>query len=386
MEILIFFIHNKEKRGKNMPYVNTKTILDYAKTHKFAHGAFNVNTLCQAKAIIEACEELRCAAIIQVAEPGLAFIGGNVDFLNGTFEDKKIGAKRIAKYVKQLAEKSSVPVSLHLDHGRSYESCKLCLDSGFNSVMFDGSAMPYEQNVEITKKVVLKAHQKGASVEAELGVLSGVEDNVFASNSTYTNPVTALDFVEKTGVDLLAISYGTKHGAAKGDNVVLRKEIVTATLENLAFKNIDCIIVSHGSSMVPQNIVSEIRELGGTVKGSGIPLNELKEAIKAGISKINIDTDIRLATTRNILEYFRDHPEKQKDSKIYPLLKEKPDSFEYRYYLKDYINELETNKNIVGEIKEIIPLMEKAAKEIVLRSTIEFGSQGDAPYILKTYN
>ena len=203
-----------------MPYINTKDILKYARDHNFAHGAFNVNTLCQAKAIIEACEELRSAAIIQVAEPGLAFIGGNTDFLNGTIEDKKKGAKIIANYVKKLAKKTFIPVALHLDHGRSFETCKICINAGFNSVMIDGSSLPYEENVALAKKVVNYAHKFNVSVEGELGVLAGTEDHVFSSSSTYTNPITAIDFLKRTNIDLLAISYGTKHGAVKGDNVV----------------------------------------------------------------------------------------------------------------------------------------------------------------------
>ena len=366
-----------------MPYIKSKDILRYARDHKIAHGAFNVNAFCQAKAIIEACEELRCAAIIQVAEPGLAFIGGNPDFIHGTMEEKKLGAKRIASYVKKLAEKTFIPVSLHLDHGRSFETCKLCIQAGFNSVMIDGSALEYDENVALTKKVVQFAHKHDVSVEAELGVLAGVEDHVFAETSTYTNPLTAIDFLKKTGVDLLAISYGTKHGDVKGDNVKLRKEIAIATMENMLHEKIDAVLVSHGSSLVPQYIVNEINALGGNVHGHGIPIEQLKEVIPSGISKINMDTDIRLATTRNILEWFESHPEKKEGSKIYPLLVEKRESFEYRYYLKEYINELETNKGITGELKDIIPLMEKAVKEIVLTANVEFGSIGDAYYIYK---
>ncbi len=364
-----------------MPYITTKNILTYARDNKIAHGAFNVNMPCQAEAIIEACEEIRCAAIIQVAEPGLAFIGGRVDFLNGTLEEKKLGAKRIAKFVKERANKSSIPVSLHLDHGRSFESCKAVIDAGFNSVMIDGSALSYEENVKLTKKVVNYAHKHGVSVEAELGVLAGVEDHVFATNSTYTNPLLVVDFFNKTKCDSLALSYGTKHGAVKGDNVVLRKEIVIASMENMRHAEIDGTLVSHGSSMVPQYIVNEINNLGGAVKGHGIPLEQLKEVIPAGISKINIDTDIRLAITRNIREYFANNPDKIEGSKIYNLLIEKPETFEYRYYLKEYNDELQTNKINSSELKEILPLIKKGVKEIVLTASIEFGSVGDANYI-----
>lgn len=369
-----------------MPYVSSSHILKYARDHKYAHGAFNINALCQAKALIEACEELKTAAIIQVAEPGLAYIGGNPDFLHGTLEEKKLGARRVAKYVKKLAENTDIPVSLHLDHGRSFESCKACIDAGFNSVMIDGSALSYEENVKLTKRVVNYAHKHGVDVEGELGVLAGQEDHVFAASSTYTNPLTAIDFFKKTKVDSLAISYGTKHGAVKGDNVKLRKEIVIATMENMMHEGIDGTIVSHGSSLVPEYIVNAINELGGQVKGKGIPLDQLNEVIPAGVSKINMDTDIRLATTRNMLEYFDKHKEKRETSKIYSLLVENPASFEYRYYLKNYINELETNKGFNDELKEIVPLMERAVKEIVLSASAYFKGVGDAPLILKSMN
>ena len=154
-------------------------------------------------------------------------------------------------------------------------------------------------------------------------------------------------------------------------------------MENMLHEKIDAVLVSHGSSLVPQYIVNEINALGGNVHGHGIPIEQLKEVIPSGISKINMDTDIRLATTRNILEWFESHSEKKEGSKIYPLLVEKRESFEYRYYLKEYINELETNKGITGELKDIIPLMEKAVKEIVLTANVEFGSIGDAYYIYK---
>ena len=364
-----------------MPYITTKNILTYARDNKFAHGAFNINMPLQADAIIEACEDLRCAAIIQVAEPGLAFIGGNPDFLNGTLDEKKLGAKRIAKHVIKKANETFIPVSLHLDHGRSFESCKAAIDAGFNSVMIDGSSLSYEENVKLTKKVCSYAHKKGVSVEGELGVLAGVEDHVFSATSTYTNPMLVVDFFKKTGVDSLALSYGTKHGAVKGDNVVLRKEIVIASMENMKHEGIDGTLVSHGSSLVPQYIVNEINELGGKVKGKGVPLYQLQEVIPSGISKINMDTDIRLATTRNLREFYLANPEIAKTSKIYPLMLEKPDVFEYRYYLKNYIDELETNKNFNEELKLITPLLKKACKEIVLTASIEFGSVGDAKYI-----
>ncbi len=364
-----------------MSYLDTKTILAAARAHHYAHGAFNVNSPLQAKAVIEACALTHCAAIIQVAEPGLAYIGGNPDFLHGTMEEKVKGANRIASYVKSIADHYDIPIALHLDHGRSFETAKTCVDAGFNSVMIDGSALPYEENAALSKKVAEYAHAHGASVEGELGVLAGKEDHVFAASSTYTNPITAVNFVKETGVDLLAISYGTKHGAVKGDNVQLRKEIVIATMENFMHEGINAVLVSHGSSLVPQYIIREINALGGDVHGKGVPVEQLQEVIPLGISKINMDTDIRLATTRNIREYFAKHPEKKEGSKIWPLLDAKKDSFEYRYYLQAYIYELETNEIVSPELKEMVPLIERGVYEIVIAANAYFGCLGDADLI-----
>lgn len=363
-----------------MSYVPIKPLLDYATKTGIAHGAFNVNIPSQAKAIIEAQEEIRSGAIIQVAEPGLGFLGGNKDFLNSTFEEKKIGAKRIAKAVKSYASKTFIPVVLHLDHGRSFESCKMCIDAGFSSVMIDGSSLPYSENVALVKKVCKYAHKHGVSVEGELGVLAGVEDNVFADNSSYTNPMLVVDFFKKTGVDSLAISYGTKHGAVKGDNVKLRKEIAIESMENIRHEGINGYLVSHGSSLVPQYIVNEINALGGKVSGHGIPMEQLKIVIPCGISKINMDTDIRLATTRNVLEYFASHKDKQ-NSEIYKLMKAKPESFDYRYYLSPIMNELLGIKKEGEEAEVMEDLLKKAVKEIVLTASVSFGDVGDAKYI-----
>lgn len=366
-----------------MSYTNTKTILAVAREHHFAHGAFNVNSLSQARSVIEACALTRTAAIIQVAEPGLAFLGGNPDFLHGTPEEKALGAKRIADYVIALAKEAPIPVALHLDHGRSFETAKACVDAGFNSVMIDGSALPYEENAALAKKVVEYAHPRGVSVEAELGVLAGREDHVFAASSTYTNPITAVRFIQDTGADLLAISYGTKHGAVKGDDVKLRKEIVIATMENFLHEGIDAVLVSHGSSLVPPYIIREINALGGKVSGKGIPVEQLQEVIPLGISKINMDTDIRLATTRNIREYFAADPRRKQGSKIWPLMEEKPESFEYRYYLRDYIEGLDSGRITSPEMEAIAPLMDLGVKEIVTAANAYFGCFGDADLIGK---
>lgn len=366
-----------------MPYVPIKPLLDYCTKTGIAHGAFNINIPLQAKAIIEAQEEIRSGAIIQVAEPGLGFLGGNSDFLNSSMEEKKIGAKRIVKAVKGYAEKTFIPVVLHLDHGRSFDSCKMCIDAGFSSVMIDGSALPYEENVALVKKVVKYAHKRGVSAEGELGVLAGVEDNVFADNSSYTNPMLVVDFFKRTKVDSLAISYGTKHGAVKGDNVKLRKEIAIASMENLRHSGLFGDLVSHGSSLVPQYIVNEINSLGGKVSGHGIPMEQLKAVIPCGISKINMDTDIRLATTRNVLDYFVNHQDKQ-NSEIYKLMKAKPEAFDYRYYLAPIMDELFGLKKASEETIVMEDCLSKAVKEIVLTASVSFGGVGDATYIPNT--
>ena len=206
----------------------------------------------------------RSPAILQGADPQ-RLMGGRVDFANGTLEDKKKGARNIAEAVKKFAEQSPIPVVLHLDHG---DSCVAAIEGGYTSVMIDGSALPFEENVELTREVVKYAHARGVSVEGELGVLAGVEDHVFAANSTYTNPLSAIEFFKKTGVDALAISYGTMHGASKGKDVKLRKEIPIAIKECMNHEGIQGALVSHGSSTVPQYIVNAINALGGNIQNA----------------------------------------------------------------------------------------------------------------------
>ena len=192
--------------------VPLKPVLDAARKGGYAQGAFNVNAVCQAKAVIEAHETLRSAAILQGADLANALMGVRADFANGTVKDKIAGAKNIGDAVKKYGEDSPIPVVLHLDHGRDMESVKAAIAGGYTSVMIDGSSLPFEENIELTREVVKYAHPRGVSVEGELGVLAGVEDHVFAASSTYTNPLSAVDFVRKTKVDALAISYGTMHG------------------------------------------------------------------------------------------------------------------------------------------------------------------------------
>ncbi|HHX79796.1 MAG TPA: ketose-bisphosphate aldolase [Acholeplasmataceae bacterium] len=361
-----------------MPYVPMKPLSAVAQKLGVAHGAFNINLLQQVDAVIKIHEKLRSAAIIQVAEPATAFLGGNPDFLNGSLSEKALGMKRIAERVKKLSKASRIPVVLHLDHGRSFESVKLAIDAGFSSVMIDGSSLPYEENVALTKKVVDYAHERGVSVEGELGILAGTEDDVFAEESSYTNPLLVVDFFKKTECDSLAISYGTKHGAAKGANVKLRKEIVIASLENLRHEKIQGTLVSHGSSLVPEYIISEINSLGGAVSGHGIPLEQLREVIPLGISKINIDTDIRLATTRNILELYKLNPDYTTNSQVYDLLKANPKVFDYRNYLVPYLEDLLAEEITNPELEKIVKALENAIYEICATAIINFGSVGTA--------
>jgi len=362
-----------------------RPLLEASQAYGFAHGAFNVNAVVQAQAVIEMHEHFRSGAILQGADLANAFMGGRADFMNGTLADKKIGAKRIADAVRKFGEESPIPIVLHLDHGKDFEAVKAAIDNGYTSVMIDGSHLPYNDNVELTREVVKYAHPRGVTVEGELGVLAGVEDNVFSETSTYTNPMSVCDFFKKTKIDCLAISYGTKHGANKGDDVKIRKEIAIASMENLRHEKIFGVLVSHGSSTVPKYIVDEINKLGGDITNAhGIRIDQLKEVISYGIGKINIDTDIRLAVTRNVREYFLNNTSKQKSSSIgniWKYMQEFPQHFDPRQFLTPIMDAL-----LTGEIKdedtgEIIEMMARGVREIVGAMIVQFGSVGYAPKI-----
>lgn len=199
-----------------MPIIPLRPLLEATAKYGFAQGAFNVNAVAQAKAVIEVHEMFRAAAILQGADLANGFMGGCTNFLDSTLDDKKIGAKNIANAVKMYGENSKIPIVLHLDHGRDFDSCKVAIDNGYTSVMIDGSSLDFDKNMELTREVVKYAHERGVSVEGELGVLAGIEDKVFSDNSTYTNPYKVVEFFKNTRVDCLAISYGTMHGATKG--------------------------------------------------------------------------------------------------------------------------------------------------------------------------
>ena len=365
--------------------VPLRPLLEATDKYGYAQGAFNVNAVAQAKAVIEVHEMFRSAAILQGADLANGFMGGRGDFLNATLEDKKRGARNIAAAVRKYGEHSPIPVVLHLDHGKDFDSVKAAVDGGYTSVMIDGSSLPFDQNVELTREVVKYAHARGVTVEGELGVLAGVEDHVFAGSSTYTNPMDAVKFFRQTGVDCLAISYGTMHGAAKGKDVQLRREIPIAVKECLRHEGIFGVLVSHGSSTVPQYIVREINALGGNIQNAyGISAAELKAAIPCGIGKINVDTDIRLAATRNMREYFAAHPEKQSSPSIGPiwqLLDQKREAFDPRAFLTPIMDTLMYGDIPDSDVGDIIDCVERGVKEVVGTLIVEFGSYGKAPLV-----
>lgn len=368
-----------------MALVSLKPVLDAASKYHYGQGAFNVNAVAQAKAVIEVHEMFRSPAILQGADLANGFMGGCTDFVHATLEDKRRGAKRIGDAVRAFGESASIPVVLHLDHGKDFESCKAAIDGGYTSVMIDGSSLPFAENVDLTREVVKYAHERGVSVEGELRVLAGVEDHVFAADSTYTNPLKAIEFFKKTKVDALAISYGTIHGASKGKDVKLRCQIPITIRECMNHEGITGGLVSHGSSTVPAYIVDEINALGGELKNTyGISIQELKEAISSGINKINVDTDIRLAVTRNMKELFEGRRELQTSAwvgEIYRLLEKNKDKFDPRVFLTPIMDTVMLGNIPNPDVAEIIGCIERGVKEVVGTLIVQFGSYGKAPLV-----
>ena len=261
----------------------------------YAIGAFNVNNMEIVQGITEAAAELKAPLILQVS-------AGARKYANHTY---------LTKLVEAAVIETGLPIALHLDHGADFDICKSCIDGGFTSVMIDGSHHPYEENVALTAKVVEYAHAHGVVVEGELGQLAGIEDDVNVSddNACYTRPEEVQDFVERTGVDSLAIAIGTSHGAYKfkpGQDPKLRLDI----LEEVGKRLPGFPIVLHGASSVPQEFVKEINTYGGNMPNAiGIPESELAKAAKMAVCKINIDSDLRLAMTASIRKYFAEHPD-----------------------------------------------------------------------------
>jgi len=311
---------------KDLGLVNSRELFKKAMAGGYAIPAFNFNNMEQMQAIISACVETKSPVILQVSS-------GARKYANQTL--LRYMAQGAVEYAKELGY--NIPIVLHLDHGDTFELCKSCIEYGFSSVMIDGSHHPYDANVELTAKVVEYAHKYDVTVEGELGVLAGVEDDVKAETHTYTQPEEVEDFVNRTGVDSLAISIGTSHGAFKfkpGQKPQIRLDILAEIEKRIP----GFPIVLHGSSSVPQDIVAEINKYGGKLKDSiGIPEDQLRAAAKSAVCKINIDSDGRLAMTAAIRRVFV----------------EKPEEFDPRKYLgpaRDKLKELYKHKivNVLG--------------------------------------
>ena len=294
---------------KEIGLVNTKDMFAKAMAGKYAIPAYNFNNMEQMQAIIQACVETKSPVILQVSKGARAYA------------DKFIlrnMARGAVEYAHELG--CDIPIVLHLDHGPSFEVAKDCIDNGFSSVMIDGSHLPYEENVALTKQVCDYAHQFGVTVEGELGVLAGVEDDVVAAESHYTKPEEVKDFVEKTGVDSLAISIGTSHGRCQfspaestrnEDGVLIPPPLAFDVLEEIEKMIPGFPIVVHGSSSVPMEYVRIIEQFGGKIPDSvGIPEEQLRKAAQSAVCKINIDSDGRLAMTAAIRKFFAENPDK----------------------------------------------------------------------------
>ncbi|HOJ85846.1 MAG TPA: class II fructose-1,6-bisphosphate aldolase [Elusimicrobiales bacterium] len=320
---------------KELGFVNTKEMFKDAMKNGYAVPAYNFNNMEQLQAIITACVRSRSPVILQVSK-------GARDYANSTL--LRWMGKGAIEMMKEMTDKP-IPIALHLDHGDSFELCKSCIDNGFSSVMIDGSHLTYEENVALTKKVVEYAHKYDVSVEGELGVLAGIEEHVSSEKSHYTNPNDVEDFVKKTGVDSLAISIGTSHGAYKfkvkpGESVPpLRFDI----LEEIEKRIPGFPIVLHGASSVLQEYIEMINKYGGKMDNAvGIPEEQLRKAAKSSVCKINIDSDGRLVMTAIIRKIFA----------------EKPQEFDPRKYLgpareeliKMYINK---NERVLGSANRV---------------------------------
>lgn len=317
---------------KDLGLSNTSELFKKAIAGKYAIPAYNFNNLEQMQAILQACVETKSPVILQVSS-------GARKYANATLLRNM--ARGAVEYVKELGYE--IPVVLHLDHGDTFELCKDCIDNGFSSVMIDGSHLPFDENIELTKKVVEYAHQFDVSVEGELGVLAGIEDEVSATHSTYTQAKDVEEFVKRTSVDSLAISIGTSHGANKfrpeqctrnSEGILVPPPLRFDILEEIETKIPGFPIVLHGSSSVPQQYVKTINTYGGALKDAiGIPEDQLRRASQMSVCKINIDSDGRLAMTAMIRETFAN----------------KPAEFDPRKYLgpaRDELKKLYMHKNV----------------------------------------
>ena len=276
-----------------MPLVTSKEMFERAMKEHYAIGAFNVNNMEIIQGIVSAAAEENSPVILQASSSAIKYAGYNY----------------LLKMVEAATQETNIPIVLHLDHGPDFETCKACIDAGFTSVMIDGSKYDFEENVALTKKVVDYAHERGVVVEAEIGKLAGVEDevNVSEDDARYTNPDEAYEFVQRTGCDSLAIAIGTSHGAYKfSGEPRLRYDILQKVKEKLP----NTPIVLHGASTVIPELLEMCNKYGGNIPGAqGVPDEMLKKAGELGVSKINVDTDLRLAMTASIRKVFAENPE-----------------------------------------------------------------------------
>ena len=276
-----------------MGLVTTTEMFKKSMEEGFAIGAFNVNNMEIIQAIVDAAAEANSPVILQASASAIKYAG--IEYLM-----KMVEAATIVH--------PNVPIAMHLDHGPDFETCKMCIDAGFTSVMIDGSKYDFEENIRVTKEVVDYAHSKGVVVEAELGKLAGIEDDVYvdSKDAIYTDPKQAEEFVKRTGCDSLAIAIGTSHGAYKfKGEAKLRFDILKEIKKHIP----QTPIVLHGASSVIQDLVNTCNENGGDIQGSkGVPDEILKEASQSGVSKINVDTDLRLAMTAGIRKVFKEEP------------------------------------------------------------------------------
>ena len=293
---------------KELGLVNTRDMFAKAVKGGYAIPAYNFNNMEQMQAIVQACVATKSPVILQVSRGARDY--ANINLLRNM-------ARGVVEYAHELG--CDIPIVLHLDHGDSFQTCKDCIDNGFSSVMIDGSSLPYEENIAVTRKVVEYAHQFDVTVEGELGVLADVEDEVSSDHHTYTDPEEVIDFATRTGCDSLAISIGTSHGAYKFTPEQCHIDPATGRMvpPPLAFNVLDTVmeklpgfpIVLHGSSSVPQEEVDTINKYGGALKAAiGIPEEELRKAAKSAVCKINIDSDSRLAMTAAIRKIFVEKP------------------------------------------------------------------------------
>lgn len=294
---------------KKLGLVNTNKMYSNAIKGEYAIPGYNFNNMEQLQAIIKACVETESPVVLQVSK-------GARKYANETL--LRFMAEGAVKYAKELNQGKGIPISLHLDHGPTFEVCKSCIDFGFSSVMYDGSSLPYEENIQISKRVVDYAHKYDVTVECELGILAGIEDEVSAEVSTYTKPEEVIDFSKRTGCDSLAISIGTSHGANKfkpeqctrnNDGILIPPPLRFEILEQIEVKLPGFFIVLHGSSSVPPKYTKIINDNGGELKDTvGIPEDQLRRAASMNVCKINIDSDGRLAMTAMIRKTMAENP------------------------------------------------------------------------------